>query len=103
MPRYESNYQTAADFPANVRTVGAARDAGLKIEATCPRCWGERIVDLDRIIAFHGPEYSLIDRQTSCPFRAGCSGRVRFRYRGEYGMKTLESERGRAWRASRGQ
>lgn len=101
MPHHLSLYQTATDFPVEVQTVGAALAAGNTIEATCPRCWGARAVDLARIISFHGPGYSLIDRQTACTFRPGCDGRVRFRYIGEYGMKTMESEKGRAWRASR--
>lgn len=102
MPDPRADYQTAADFPASVQTVGAARAAGIKIEATCPRCWGGRYVDLDRIISFHGPDYSLIDRRTACTFRPGCDGRVSFRYIGEYGMKYLDSVQGMAWRASRG-
>lgn len=101
MPDHRSLYETAVDFPVEVQTVGAARAAGIKIEATCSTCWGARHVDLDRIISFHGPDYSLIDRQTACTFRPRCQGRVRFRYIGEYGMKTMESEQGRAWRASR--
>lgn len=103
MPHHLSLYETAADFPAEVQTVGTALAAGIKIEAACPRCWGARYVDLERIISFHGPGYSLIDRQTACTFRPGSTGRVRFRYIGEYGMKAMESEQGRAWRASRGQ
>lgn len=101
MPIWRPEPQSPADFPPEVRTVGAALAAGKRIEAVCHSCWGSRDVDLDRIVGFHGPDYSLIDRRPRCTFRSGCNGRVQFRFIGGHRLQALETEPCVRWHATK--
>lgn len=68
-------------LPAAAWTVGASIDEQLHITWHCDTCpkWGP--VNLLRVAAEKGIDYSLVDRRTPCR-EPGCVGRVRFRYSG---------------------
>jgi len=72
-----------AGFPRWTHTVSLMKEAGLQVSAGCATCKGwKRQIDLEAIIAAKGPDYSLINKQTPCPFTPGCKGYARFHYSG---------------------
>ncbi|MEA3044613.1 MAG: hypothetical protein QOH47_2451 [Sphingomonadales bacterium] len=72
--------QTRQNMPAWVQTVGAMLAEGCEVRAMCQVCRRWEPVDLAKIAAAKGPDYSLIDRRSRCRFTPGCKGWVRFAY-----------------------
>lgn len=68
----------AASQPAWTLTVAAWRDSGHACMVGCSDCKLWRPVDLERVIAAKGPDYSLWNRRVRC----GCGAHVIFYYGG---------------------
>lgn len=73
--------KSAGWFPAWVKTVQASIDEQIEIRAWCDAGCRKDIVvvDLERIKAAKGPDYSLINKRTRCK-TPGCKGWVKFHY-----------------------
>ena len=71
----------AAWLPTWVQTVQAMIDGGIEVRAWCERhCRRFHfVVDLERVKAAKGADYSLINKRTKCK-TSGCDGWVRFHY-----------------------
>ena len=67
-------------WPRAVQTVGAMRDAGIRIKARYYKCENTFKVDLDILALLHGTSYSLINRRGACRL-VGCDGSCVFLYR----------------------
>ena len=72
--------QRPEHFPEWTRTLGAMKDQGIVPRAWCTTCMVSVDVDLDRLIAAKGRDYSLINRRCRCVLTDGCAGWVRFQY-----------------------
>ena len=66
-------------IPAWAATVGAMKESGAGVSASCSLCrhWKDQ-VDLDRIIEAKGEDFSLFDKRPPCPKR--CGGTILFLY-----------------------
>lgn len=74
MPRSEHG------FPSWTKTVGAMIAEEITVLATCDRCGGHRLADLEAIARKRGDNFSLLNQHPKCK-TPGCTGRVSFRAR----------------------
>lgn len=65
-------------WPPWMKTVGAAKEENTELRAECSVCHDGRAVDLDKVIALKGPDYSLINRRTKCTLTEACKGWIKF-------------------------
>lgn len=70
----------AAIIPTWAQTVGAMVENGTHVQVACTRCQEWQVVDLAKLLALKGPEYSLINRRCRCRLTPGCPGWNRFHY-----------------------
>lgn len=76
------------------KTVGALKENNIPTMAMCGRCnWRKKPIDLDAIIAKHGPDYSLWDKHPHCP-RCEDKYRLTFFYMGHGMMRAMRTEFG---------
>jgi hypothetical protein len=62
--------------------VGRMLEAGLPVAGRCGVCAEQRDVDLARLHAAKGPDYSLWHRRTRCTLTPDCPGWITFRHWG---------------------
>lgn len=90
-------YETVDDIPPFARTVGAAKANDIVLQVSCPTCHAFRPVDLDRVIAARGPDYSFINKRFRCTLTFNCKGWVRFSHSGRGVMRKMETPDFIAW------
>ena len=58
--------------------IGKLLELELGAQARCQRCRSHRIINLAKLVAAKGPDYSLFNRCCPCRMKRDCGGRVRF-------------------------
>ncbi|MEQ9151906.1 MAG: hypothetical protein RLO06_10525 [Parvibaculum sp.] len=94
MAHRRSDRPPAHIWLARFETLAKIRDAGVPVRAFCDRCRNAFDIEVERLIAAYGPDFSLINRRGICRTHS-CSGTCSFQVQPGRGLPFMPLLRGR--------